>query len=680
MDAEASQGTRSRGMEPNRVNPAYGFKLAAMIETTEARIIKEKENYTFVPTKSFQDAHEKLMKNRVVVIEGNAGEGKTSIAFELLHLLCRDVEEGQQQQQQRRRRRRRHPLELHNIKDLDLVLPTSHLVIYLDDIFGKNVVHKQDVEEWKQRENSIFSKLFGNEHTEGNFLIIASRSGILSSLNGPFSETVLTKKNIVELGIDAREKLEMLKSYEPKDNFVSWTDNEEKEIVMCAPDTGFPQCCSLFRDAPSLHTERVNFFRRPFCFMKSFLSKLEDGKCYSLMYLFLNGGEVKEEDLDHHNENFDKNLLEEAFAVDIVKVTPTVELLYNKERKVEFVKESLNCLLGWLVKKEPIQKQGFCYKFNHDSIEETVALLYGEKTPLGYIQNCPRKFLSFLTTSPPIPNRIRLSSNNQYNTMFKRLVKEFESDYSVSQSYWFDIKYQQITSLDVWTDTQFLQGFIRWLSDQNVDKKLCHQIKLALLNEACSSGAEECVLYLLSEGVKPDKKTPFYVVKRGSLNVLRKLLEYDVTPNARAGRSQSSHIAYNINVLQEACLFEREEMVTMLCDTYPHLVHDTVGQSTLHLVALTGNCFIFQTVERTVLTSLCRKQKKCESVDGRVVKEYLEATGRKYDITTILDKRGRSVLDKAKERVKYRNEPCFLRRRLEMSTLTTSTTRVPEYT
>ncbi|XP_021339581.1 uncharacterized protein LOC110440766, partial [Mizuhopecten yessoensis] len=214
--------------------------------------------------------------------------------------------------------------------------------------------------------------------------------------------------------------------------------------------------------------------------------------------------------------------------------------------------------------------------------------------------------------------------------MYKRLVREFESVSPDQKRYWFYSKYSQyhsITSLDVWTDIPFLQGFIRWLSGQNDDKNLCHEIKLALLNGACSSGSEECALFLLSKGVTPDEETPFYVVERGSVSVSRKLLEYDVTQTARLYMTRSPHyigLDSNITVLHEACLFEREEMVTMLCNTYPHLVHDTDdwGHSTLHFVARTGNCDIFKTAERVVLESLYRvedEQHKCETVEGRVV-------------------------------------------------------------
>ncbi|XP_033727411.1 uncharacterized protein LOC117316756 isoform X2 [Pecten maximus] len=719
--SEGPPAAKRQGTERER---DLNEKFAAMIDTTKSTIQTEKENNQFFPTKSLQDARQKLLENKIVIIQGNSGDGKSSTALELLRLLCCNEEEGQH-------KRCRQPLQLHEIKDLDSVAPKSQLAMYFDDIFGNNVVCQEDVKEWEEREKEIIAKLCGNE-SESNYLVITIRSGMINSLSG--LGKLFTKENIVDLSQykEEKEKLALLRLYQPKTEFVKWTDDEEKQIVASAPDIGFPQCCRLFRDTPSLQTEGVEFFERPLHYFKSSLSKLEDGKFYGLLYLFLKGGSVLEHDLDPSIENIEENeKMNAAFAFDVVKVNLTPELIHKIEKKkAEFVKESLECLLGWLVKKEStLWEKCPSYKFNHDSIEETVALLYGEKTPIGYIQNCPEEFLSYVTTTKNAPNRIVISSDNQTNAMYKRIVKELES--VDPKIYWYLRKYDYLATLDVWTDTLFLQGFISWLSGQNDDKNLHQLIKCHLLNGACSAGLEDRVSYLLSVGAAPNNDTLFCVVKGGSVPLLTQLMKYDVIPTARTDRSLSSYIydAYYINVLHEACLFEREKMVTMLCDTYPHLVHETDNsrQSTLHLVALTGNVGLFQTMERLILKSLCRvedEQHKCETEDGRVVhrscvcgqymsqlvdkdghtilhwscmlvhrelslelcqcypalttavdnrgynclhfiaretpyvdmftdcerhvKQYVEKTGGKYDITTILTNDGKSVLDLAK--------------------------------
>ncbi|XP_033730861.1 uncharacterized protein LOC117320370 isoform X2 [Pecten maximus] len=556
-DVDAVKNDVSDMKQTSAKNAGRDPKLTAMIDTTKSTIQTEKDNNQFVPTKSLQDARQKLLKNKIIIIQGNSGDGKSSTALELLRLLCCNEEEGQQKQC-------RQPLQLHDIKDMDWVSPKSQLVIYFDDIFGKNVVCQEDVKEWEKREKGIIAKLCGNE-SEANYLVITIRSGIFNSISG--LGKLFTKENIVDLSQykEEKEKLALLRLYQPKTEFVKWTDDEEKQIVASAPDIGFPQCCRLFRDTPSLQTERVKFFERPLHYFKSSLSKLEDGKFHGLLYLFLNGGSVVEHDLDPSIENIEESeKMKAAFAFDVVKVNLTPELIHKIEKKkAEFVKESLECLLGWLVRKDSklIWKQNCfqdypCFKFNHDSIEETVALLYGEKTPIGYIQNCPKKFLSYVTTTKNTPNRIVISSDNQTNAMYKRIVTEFQS--VDPKSYWYLSECDYLVRLDVWTDTLFLQGFIRWLSGQNDDKNLHQLIKGALLNGACSAGLEDRVSYLLSVGVTPDNDTPFSVVKGGSVQLLTQLLSMtSFLQRGHAGHDHHIILRISMSYTRRVCLREK---------------------------------------------------------------------------------------------------------------------------
>ncbi|XP_069109098.1 ankyrin repeat, PH and SEC7 domain containing protein secG-like [Argopecten irradians] len=167
-----------------------------------------------------------------------------------------------------------------------------------------------------------------------------------------------------------------------------------------------------------------------------------------------------------------------------------------------------------------------------------------------------------------------------------------------------------------------MQGFISWLETQNADKNLRHLIKSALLNGACYTGSESSVTYLLSKGVTPDDITPFCIVEGGSVLLLRKLLKYDVIHTARADKSLlSSHP--NINVLHQACLYDRKEMVTILCETYPNLVNDIddKGMSPFYYVVAKGSYDMFNTLKKPVMKSLCRvedEQHKCESEAGNV--------------------------------------------------------------
>ncbi|XP_033740704.1 uncharacterized protein LOC117327700 isoform X2 [Pecten maximus] len=577
LNTTSASTSRTKEVHPN---------LVPLIDTTKA-MINEEIKKRFIDTQAFRDGKEKLQKNRIAVLKGNTGDGKTSTAIRLLHWLSQE-------------QHNRQPVQLHNIKDLDLLAPSSKTVIFIDDIFGEKDLREKEVQEWNKRVNSVTPKLCGDDPTEANFILITVRNEIFNSLKTHSLADVFTDVNIIDLSADTykvtEEKNKLLELYKPSK--FSWEKEEKEEIVKCAPNIGFPQCCRIFRDVPEVQKERVKFFQNPFHFFKSALSRLRE--CPALLFLFLNDGMIKVKDLDPYGDKVNEALLEETFATDLIDGEDNRTMLEYK-KKVRFVKDSLDRLSGFLVVKEKHRSFDYeVYRFYHDSIYVTVALLYGDTTPVGYIQNCPTTSLSYLTTSKTSANMIVISSDH-YTCMCDRLLREFEC-----KEKYYDTS---IGSLDVWKDPVFVEGFVRLLNERNADK-------LGMLNKACSLGAEECALYLLCEGVKPDNNTPFCVVEGGGVSVLPKLLQYDIIPTWRGEN--------NYNVLHEACWYRREEMVSVLCDTYPHLVHDTdkEGQTPLYVVAKTGSCSMFQTVERTVLKSLCRfedKQHKCEILDGRVI-------------------------------------------------------------
>ncbi|XP_033739842.1 uncharacterized protein LOC117327113 isoform X1 [Pecten maximus] len=868
-----------------------------MIEKAKYRIKQEKSEKKFLETKAFRDAQNKLQKNRVLVIKGNTGDGKTSTAIQLLHWL---VEEQQCRQ----------PLQLHRIKKLDLLAPNSHLITFIDNIFGENDVGRKDVEDWNRRITDV-ETLFGGEQIQANFLLIAVRNEIFNTLKKSSIGTVFTEDNIIDLSSGkyriAEEKKALLEMYKP-DNF-SWTEGEIENILSYAPYIGFPQCCQLFckSDDHELQKTRSDFFMKPVKFLKEAFSRLPE--CSAILFLFLNDGEIKVKDLDPNGDKVNKTLLEEAFEISLVdgEVDRTT---MSFKKKVGFVKDSLDKLSGFLVRKETYCSNDEVYRFDHGSILFTVALLYGEKTPVGYIQNCPRRFLSYITTSKTSENMVVISSDN-YTDMCKRLLQEFQcevlevrpfDDYK-DPSTWidkfdmrnvFDKVSISIGSLDVWKDPVFLEGFFELLNEREVNKlevfnKACYfcaeecalyllrkgvqpdkdtdwwslitrgghrkgdvdvlkkvvkylndEIKLNLLNEACLSGSEKCALYLLCEGVKPDKNTNWWSLitrgnvwfGKGDVDILRKVLEYlndeiklnllnkacrsgseecvlcllceGVKPDkdirwwsliTRSGHGKGdvdvlkkvyrykndsylsdevkldllnkaclsgseecalyllcegikpdentdwwslitrgnvcfgkgdvdilrkvleylknaiklsllnkacrfgseecavcllcegvkpdkNALLYvveggsvklfrellqhdvsltvtnesNDNVLHVACQRDREEMVAMLCEDYPHLVHDTnhAGQTPLNLAAEKANCSIFKLVERTVLNSLCRvedEQHKCETEDGRVVHRSCACS--QY-MSQLVDKYGLEIDDRGDCKVELR--------------------------
>ncbi|XP_033763888.1 uncharacterized protein LOC117345052 isoform X2 [Pecten maximus] len=634
-----------------------GRTLRAVIERTRLTTIDQTSKPEVISTQALEDAKEMIRKNSIVLIKGASGDGKTLMGYQLLKWLMDGDDKDT--------RLSKDPVQLYSMAKWDeIVEPNTQLAVYVDDVSG------EIAEDLKKRDISIKSTFCGKLNNRSNCLILNVRDEIFKSTQ--LSSCEFFEQNIIDLRgkncIKIAEKKLILESYVQE--IKTFPSGKESEIIKLAPDIGFPQCCRLYRDVPNLQKEGVHFFKRPFHFMETTLKKLPEEHFSALLFLFLNNGRVKKGDLDPKNsESVDKKKLDEAFQ----------GIKLDHADKIRSLRKSLDVMFGSLVEKRKYylydddddfyddyddfydddddddgddddDDDDSIYKFCHDSVQDTVALLYGKDTKIGFIENCPRKFLHYISTSKSTANRIVIKSSSEH--MYKRLTRECESD--VRRYDWdYRVRYDwnhglsdYIVRLDVWTDTLFLQGFISWLSGQNDDKNLHQLIKGVLLNGACSAGLEDRVSCLLSVGATPDNDTLFSVVKGGNVQLLRQLLKYDVIPTARAFRSRSSHLADNINVLHEACLFKREEMVTMLCDTYPDLVHGTDwrGRSPLHLVALTGNVGIFQTVERLILKSLCRVedvQHKCETEDGRDV--HRSCVCGQY-LSQLVDKLGFTVL------------------------------------
>ncbi|XP_033729413.1 uncharacterized protein LOC117318550, partial [Pecten maximus] len=303
--------------------------LQPMIDTTKARVTEEIKK-SFIDTRAFRDGKEKLQKNRIAVLKGNTGDGKTSTAIRLLHWLSQE-------------QHNRQPLQLHNIKHLDLLAPSSKTVIFIDDIFGEKDLREKEVQEWNKRVNSVIPKLCGDDPTEANFILITVRNEIFNSLKTHSLADVFTDVNIVDLSADTyqlteEEKKQFLELYKPSE--FSWEKEEKEEIVKCAPNIGFPQCCRIFRDVPEVQKDRVKFFQNPFHFFKSALSRSEE--CPALLFLFLNNGRVKKGDLDPKNsESVDRKKLDEAFQ----------GIKLDHADKIRSLRKSLDVMFGSLVEK-----------------------------------------------------------------------------------------------------------------------------------------------------------------------------------------------------------------------------------------------------------------------------------------------------------------------------------------
>ncbi|XP_033730866.1 uncharacterized protein LOC117320372 isoform X1 [Pecten maximus] len=321
----------AKKLKPGDVDQIKGRnpKLRVVIETTRLTTIDQTSKPEVISTQALEDAKEMIRKNSVVLIKGASGDGKTLMGYQLLKWLMDGDDKDT--------RLSKDPVQLYSMAKWDkIVEPNTQLAVYVDDVSG------EIAEELKKRDISIKSTFCGKLHNRSNCLILNVRDEIFKSTQ--LSSCEFFEQNIIDLRgkncIKIAEKKLILESYVRE--IKTFPSGKESEIVKLAPDIGFPQCCRLYRDVPSLQKEGVHFFKSPFHFMETTLKKLPKEHFSALLFLFINEGRVKKGDLDPKNsESVDRKKLDEAFQ----------GIKLDHADKIRSLRKSLAVMFGSLVEK-----------------------------------------------------------------------------------------------------------------------------------------------------------------------------------------------------------------------------------------------------------------------------------------------------------------------------------------
>ncbi|XP_069136033.1 uncharacterized protein [Argopecten irradians] len=621
-------------------------KQCCLIDQTKAWVTDQKEKLPYVPTKAITIAKEKILKNKVLIIKGNSGDGKTRLAVELLHWLMNKGDMNGPQNEVTKCPVKE-PISLTKLMAWDKTISlNSSLAILMDDMFGYGRDVQKEIDWWKKRESFILPCLQGKMEERANCLIITMRNDVFKEHRSLFdSQGLFTQENVIDLSSPELqlevEKKNILQMYTAAlRNFQRFSEAEMMDILRMSPGIGFPECCRVFASSPELQQERVNFFKHPLKYMRDVIKrKFHEEQQRALLYLFLSHGRCPAKCLDLENENIDKITIEKVFSMSMT--TENQGSVRGLGSQLKCIRNGLESLFGSFVRKE----KGMYYFF-HDSIHDAVALLYGELTPQGFLKNCNTECLRYIVTSENSETLCKMVVEEDiYDCVYQRIFLELKiGDWT---------KYSVLASLSPWNDAQFLSGFFQWLDEQtdvpenhrfqrkpgsgdcdsafeqevpedeknsflvvaakvnacNLLKRLvdrnfasARQLKEAL-EQALSSGSEESVTALLDVGVIPDETSCFSAVEGGKINLLQKLDHYGIIPTSRAEISRSRYQLEDVNVLHEACLFQNNEMVSFLLETYPSLLLEDgrYSYSSLHFVARTGNTSLYKQVEPLVL-------------------------------------------------------------------------------
>ncbi|SJN52657.1 Uncharacterized protein y4cD [Sphingobacterium faecium PCAi_F2.5] len=170
----------------------------AQSEFYESLILKKASLY--VPTKNLHDAIDKLNENKFIIISGEPGVGKTTIAY---ILICDLLGKG---------------YELINIDDkisdaLHLLSPNpdTKQIFFFDDFLGANI---NEILNPKNTENKILNFIRQIESSKNKFLILTSRTTILNQANDNyehFAREKFDKRSKYELKLNHYTKLDKAK-------------------------------------------------------------------------------------------------------------------------------------------------------------------------------------------------------------------------------------------------------------------------------------------------------------------------------------------------------------------------------------------------------------------------------------------------------------------------------------
>ncbi|XP_062608649.1 putative ankyrin repeat protein RF_0381 [Saccostrea cucullata] len=171
----------------------------------------------FVKTRSFDRVKELLDNNGFVIIKGNPGTGKTTIAKMLMKEL---MDEGNS------------PLQLYKLTDLyGSISPGDGIVLFIDNLFGEFSLSRDDVQQFKAMRGMIQVLSESDSDKKSNSLIFVLRNDIYKEYaqigcDDDFFLSSLVDLSSKENSLLKEEILQLSQKYDISNNF-----DEDKELI-----------------------------------------------------------------------------------------------------------------------------------------------------------------------------------------------------------------------------------------------------------------------------------------------------------------------------------------------------------------------------------------------------------------------------------------------------------------
>lgn len=550
----------------------------------------------FVETSAFTEIMKILTTNRLVVINGNPGDGKTTLAYRAMHFLTTTG---------------KRPLEV-NIRsgtDWEILTNSSkeNLVILVDNIFGEYSVSSDSLSQWSHQRRVLQNALSHEERT--NYLIITIRSEVYRQCGETLATDTFFNSAMINIslggkyGVSDKEMESIFYKYIPgecipKSGWLQVSDHVQK--------LGFQQCCRLYKEIPELREMGIRFFANPLPSLRKVITiglNSGDMDIAVLVLIFLYGGHVKECILKNNDIDLD------------LKIAAMKMCSIQHNNLQSFSEAIINIKSSFVVKTKEMGEEYI--RFSHSSIQSTLFFVTGKQRPDELIQNCHHTILSMMTTSRS--SRVGIESmhipDQSLPVLYKRVC-----DLLSAKSQSSDV-FKVIADLYVWKDDRFFEQFLnfdhflkpvdenglsmfvhfsavgclKWVTKLH-NRITQHSILSLALQAACGANKVAVVDFFLQNGVGPDIESSFNAVKGGHLQIIRKLeaAGLDLT---QVCKSQTEWIT-TTSVLEEAALQNQCHLIAPLLQLCSKLIDikSSIGASAIHFVASAGDVPLLKTL------------------------------------------------------------------------------------
>lgn len=533
----------------------------------------------FIETNAYVQIWKLLNEKHVIIIKGNPGDGKTTLAHQAMFQLMKDG---------------KYLLQLYSYNEFDeCVTKNQNLVIFIDNLFGEYFVSKDDARQWCGRLQSLEAAL--GKGNQRNYIIITIRNDIYHACSELVKIGTFFKTNMIDIAYGSKYGLT---NDEMGDILINYTGLTipENDCFHDIQKFGFPQCCRLYKDTDELQKKGIDFFKRPLCFLVEeleFRFQNSDMKMAVLVCILLHGGTVKKSDL--HAMNKGEELKVKAMSLCSVKIN--------------FIKfQHATSFLSFTTSVKENNEEYI--KFSHSSVKHAIFLVIGRSNPSELIQHCDFKLLSMITTEncktqkidslvipdsciPIICSRIKgLLSTDMHSSSLLKVISDLNiwNDLSVfDECIKFENLFVAASDEKGWCMLEYFAAVncLKWV--EYLYKKCSQEKAYLALKTGCGANALDVVKFLIDKGCTPDITCCFNAVKGGHIEVILELVKAGVNITDKC--KTLTNWGITTSVLQEAAKHNQRVLIKQLLEKFPDLIKVTSsnGATVMHFIAEAGD-------------------------------------------------------------------------------------------